>query len=215
MQAKSVKILNALENLMGIARYFQVSSTKNGHLVTATGREVVLRLAEGEAPRGSFVGPVHLSSENHRADQAGYRAAKAELISKIQASLPEAHELRCLNSKDEIAEHYKLADARTREAMRIQQEMPSHTIAFIAREAISDAERIVISEMFGLEADKEKPLVTLIMNDQFKVAAHVDDEITGSMLDATGTLRPWTAPEGSTMEQVIRNRFPITTAYAI
>lgn len=69
--------------------------------------------------------------------------------------------------------------------------------------------------MFGLEANDDKPLVTIIMNDKFKVAAHVGDAITGSMLDATGTLKPWTAPEGSLMEEVIRNRFPKSAAYAI
>lgn len=200
---------------MSIGRYFQLSAIKNGDLVTATGREVVLRLTEGEEPKGVFVGPVLISSEDHRANQVGYRNAKAELVAKIQAHLPEADELICLDNKDEIAGHYKVANWFVREMMRIQQELPSETEAFITTEAVSKAERAVITEMFGLEADDDKPLVTLIMNDQFKVAAHVGDDITGSMLDATGTLKPWTAPEGSTMEEVIRNRFPKSATYAI
>ncbi|TLX16294.1 hypothetical protein [Rhizobium sp. MHM7A] len=199
---------------MGIARYFQLSAIKNGDLVTTTGREVVLRLTDGEEPKGVFVGPVLVSSEDHRANQAGYRNAKAELVAKIQAHLPEADELICLDNKDEIVGHYKVANGFGHEMMRIQQELPSETEAFVTTEAASKAERAIITEMFGLEAD-DKPLVTIIMNDQFKVAAHVGDDITGSMLDATGTLKPWTAPGGSLMEEVFRNRFPKSAAYAI
>lgn len=215
MQAKSIKFMNALENLMGVARYFHISSIKNGHLVTATSREVVLRLVDGEEPRGAFVGPVLNSTEEHRANQTGYRNAKMELTAKLRAILPEDHELACLESKDEIVERYRHANAKSREGIRTQHLLPSHTIAFVTTEAVSSAERLVITDMFGLDAKEDKPLVTLIMNDQFKVAAHVDENITGSMLDATGTLKPWTAPQGSTMEEVIRNRFPITAAYAI
>lgn len=200
---------------MGVVRYFQISSIKNGHLVSAMCREVVLRLADGEEPKGVFVGPVLKSDEEHLGNQAGYRTAKAELTAKIQATLPEDHGLECLESKDEIVQRYRDANAHTREGIRTQQLLPSHTIAFVTTEAVSRAERLVIAEMFDLDTIEDKPLVTLIMNDQFKVAAHVGENITGSMLDATGTLKPWTAPQGSTMEEVIRNRFPITAAYAI
>jgi hypothetical protein len=69
--------------------------------------------------------------------------------------------------------------------------------------------------MFGLDIENGKPLVTIIMNDKFKVAAYVGEDISGTMLDATGMLKPWTAPEGSLMEEVIRTRFPKSIPYAI
>lgn len=109
---------------MSIWRYFQLSAIKNGDLVTTTGREVVLRLTEGEEPKGVFVGPVLVSSEDHRANQAGYRNAKAELVTKIQAHLPEVDELICLDNKDEIVGHYKVTNWFGHEMMRIQQELP-------------------------------------------------------------------------------------------
>jgi hypothetical protein len=200
---------------MSIARYFKVSSIRNGDLVISMGLEVVLRLSERDDPKGVFVGLTQSTSKDHRANQIGYRNARAELVAKIQAHLPAGHELIGLDNKDDIVGHYKVANWYGREMMRIQQELPSETEAFVTTEAISKAERSIITEMFGLEADDEKPLVTIIMNDQFKVAAHVGADITGSMLDATKTLKPWTAPEGSTMEAVIRNRFAESANYAI
>jgi hypothetical protein len=199
---------------MGNARYFVLSQVRSGDLVKASGREVALRLTDSEEPKGVFIGPVLTSSEDHRANEVGFREARAELVTKILACLPEDDELICLGGRDEIADCYRQANEADLEMMRVQMELPSPP-AFVITEAVSRAERSCIMEMFGLNIEDGKPLVTIIMNDKFKVAAYVGEDITGTMLDATGMLKPWTAPEGSLMEEVIRNRFPKSIPYAI
>lgn len=215
MQALRVKILCGSEISMSIARYFVFAASKSGDLVTATGREVALRLTSGEEPQGVFVEPVLDSSQNRRSNQAAYREARAELVSEIKAELPETDELICLSSKDEIVRYYTAANPLARNMMRIQHALPSETRAFVVIEAISNAERTMVTKLFGLDPDNENPVVAILMNDKYKVAAHIGENINGSMLDETGNLKPWTAAEGSLMEEVIRARFPQSTTYAI
>jgi hypothetical protein len=215
MQARVCKILNDMENFMNSARYFFIMQSRNGDLVTASAREVVLRLDDADIPSSAFIGPTLNSSKAHKANQTGYRTSKAELLDLIQGALPEGDELICLSSAIEIIDHYHVTSEFGRDMMRIHKVLPSETKAFTVTEAISIAERNTVTTAFGLDSITDQPLITIIMNDQYKVAAHVGEEILGAMIDETKTIKPWNAPDGSIMEQTIRNRFPKQSSYAI
>lgn len=200
---------------MNITRYFFIAQSQTDDMVMATGREVVLRLDEAGTPDGVFAGPTITAHKEHKANELGYRNSKSELITLIQALLPEDDELICLGSKNEIVSHYKAANNSERDLMRVQKVISSAAPPLTFVEAVSPAERARIASLFCLEIENDDPIVEIIINDQCKVAAHVGDEIRGTMLDETNTLKTWTAPEGTSMAEGIRKCFPKQVVYSI